>query len=59
MLGWALTFFVLALIAAVLGFGGLAGALSGVAQILFFVFLALLVVAFASRAFRGRSSHRP
>ncbi|HIG21862.1 DUF1328 domain-containing protein [Henriciella sp.] len=43
MLGWALTFFVLAIIAAVFGFGGIAGASAGIAQILFFVFLALLL----------------
>ena len=41
MLGWALTFLVVALIAAALGFGGIAGASAGIAQILFFVFIAL------------------
>ena len=44
MLGWALAFFILAIVAAALGFGGVAGASAGIAQILFFVFLALLVV---------------
>ena len=34
MLGWALTFLVIALIAAALGFGGIAGASAGIAQIL-------------------------
>lgn len=55
MLGWALTFFVLALIAAALGFGGIAGASAGIAKILFFVFLVLLVLSFVVRAFKGRS----
>ncbi len=55
MLGWALGFFVLAIIAAALGFGGIAGASAGIAQILFFVFLALLVLTFVARAVRGRS----
>jgi len=55
MLGWALTFFILAIIAAVFGFGGIAGASAGIAQILFFVFLALLVLSFVARAVRGRS----
>ena len=55
MLGWALTFFILAIIAAALGFGGIAGASAGIAKILFFVFLALLVLSFVVRAFRGRS----
>jgi uncharacterized membrane protein YtjA (UPF0391 family) len=44
MLHYALIFFVVALIAAVLGFGGIAGAAAGIAKILFFVFLILFVV---------------
>jgi uncharacterized membrane protein YtjA (UPF0391 family) len=44
MLHWAITFLILALIAAVLGFGGLAGTLTGFAKILFFVFLVMLVL---------------
>lgn len=44
MLSWALIFFVVAIIAAVFGFGGIATASAGVAQILFFLFLALFVV---------------
>ena len=54
MLGWALTFLVIALIAAALGFGGIAGASAGIAQILFFVFIALFVVAMIARALQGR-----
>ena len=46
MLGWAVTFLVIALIAAVLGFGGIAGTAVGIAKILFFVFLALAVLSF-------------
>lgn len=51
MLSWVLTFLVVALIAAVLGFGGLAGQLAWIAQILFGVFLILFIV---SLIFRGR-----
>ena len=54
MLGWALTFLVVALIAAVLGFTGIAAASAGVAQLLFYVFIALFVVAMIARAVRGR-----
>ncbi len=54
MLGWALTFLVIALIAAAFGFGGIAGASIGIAQILFFVFLVLFVVAMIARAAQGR-----
>lgn len=43
MLGWTLTFFIIALIAAALGFGGIAGASAGIAQILFIVFLVLFL----------------
>ncbi len=41
---WTLVFLVVALIAAVLGFGGIAGASVGIAKILFFVFLAVAVI---------------
>jgi uncharacterized membrane protein YtjA (UPF0391 family) len=55
MLGWSLTFLILALIAGLLGFAGLAGAAAGIAKILFYVFLILLVVSFLARAIRGQS----
>lgn len=54
MLSWALSFFILAIVAAALGFGGLAGSLAGVAQILFFIFLVLLLVSLVANAVRGR-----
>jgi uncharacterized membrane protein YtjA (UPF0391 family) len=44
MLSWALIFFVVAILAAVFGFGGIASASAGIAQILFFLFLVLFVV---------------
>ncbi|OHD04954.1 DUF1328 domain-containing protein [Sphingopyxis sp. RIFCSPHIGHO2_12_FULL_65_19] len=44
MFKWALIFAVIALVAAVLGFGGVAGAAAGIAKILFFVGLALVVL---------------
>jgi uncharacterized membrane protein YtjA (UPF0391 family) len=54
MLGWALTFLVVALIAAALGFGGIAGASASIAQVLFFIFIALFVIAMIARAVRGK-----
>jgi uncharacterized membrane protein YtjA (UPF0391 family) len=54
MLGWAVTFLVIALIAALFGFGGIASASAGIAQIIFFVFIALFVIAMIMRAIRGR-----
>lgn len=44
MLHWSLVFLVIALIAAILGFGGIAGTAVGLAKILFFVFLVLWLV---------------
>jgi uncharacterized membrane protein YtjA (UPF0391 family) len=52
MLGWALTFLVVALIAAALGFGGIAGASAGIAKILFFVFLILFAISLVVRITR-------
>ncbi|AKH70683.1 small integral membrane protein [Spongiibacter sp. IMCC21906] len=54
MLGWSLVFFLVAVIAAALGFGGIAGAATGIAKILFFVFLALLIISLVAQAARGR-----
>ena len=44
MLYWAAVFFVIALLAAVFGFGGIAASAVGVAKVLFFVFLILAIV---------------
>ena len=54
MLNWALTFLVIALIAALLGFTSVAGAAMGIAKILFYVFLILFLVSLVSHLFRGR-----
>ena len=56
MLGWALTFLVVALIAAVLGFTTIAGAAMGVAKILFYVFLVLFLVSIVMHFIRGRGT---
>ena len=45
MLRWALGSFLVAILAAVLGFGGIAIAAAGIARILFFLFLVLFLVA--------------
>ncbi len=46
MLHWAATFFVIAIIAALLGFTSIAGSAIEIAKILFFVFLILSIVIF-------------
>jgi uncharacterized membrane protein YtjA (UPF0391 family) len=59
MLGWALIFFVLALVAAYMGFYALAGLAAVVAKLLLVVFLILLIVSAFSGAIRGPSSRNP
>ncbi|MBX9945563.1 MAG: DUF1328 domain-containing protein [Reyranella sp.] len=54
MLSWALAFLVIALIAAVFGFGGVASTAVGFAQICFFVFLVLFVVSALFHVVRRR-----
>ncbi|MGL4309125.1 MAG: DUF1328 domain-containing protein [Paracoccaceae bacterium] len=54
MFGWALTFLVVALIAAALGFGGVAGTSASIAQVLFFIFLAFFVASLLMRVLRGK-----
>ncbi|MCM2369246.1 DUF1328 domain-containing protein [Aporhodopirellula aestuarii] len=44
MLGWALTFLIIALIAGALGFGMVAGTAATIAKVLFFVFLVLFII---------------
>lgn len=44
MLGWALVFFIVAIIAALFGFTGIAIAAASIAKLLFFLFLILFVV---------------
>jgi uncharacterized membrane protein YtjA (UPF0391 family) len=53
MLGWAIGFFIAALVAAVFGFGGIATAFTGIAIILFWVFLALFVLSLVFGTFGG------
>jgi len=45
MLYWAVVFFIIALVAAFLGFGGVASPASGIAQVLFFVFIVVFLIA--------------
>jgi len=56
MLGWALTFLILSLIAAVLGFGGIASAAASIGQVLFFVFLVIFLASLILHFVRGRSA---
>ena len=59
MLYWAVVFFILALVAGLLGFGGLAATAGGIAQILFFIFLVLFVVSLLYGRLTGRRPPMP
>jgi uncharacterized membrane protein YtjA (UPF0391 family) len=59
MLRWTLIFLVVALIAALLGFGNLAGDASEIARILFFVFLVLTLVGLLYSLLTGRKPPLP
>jgi len=48
MLNWAVIFFVIAIVAALLGFTRIAGTSMQIAKILFFIFIILAVVVFVS-----------
>ena len=53
MFSWAVTFFIIALIAAVFGFGGIAASAAGAAKIVFFVALAFAIVGFVANKFKS------
>lgn len=55
MFGWALMFLIVALIAAALGFGGVAGTAMSAAQIIFFVALIAFAISAVIGLMRGRS----
>lgn len=55
MIGWALTFLVVALVAAVFGFGGIAGTAVEIAKLIFFVAVVLFAISAVVGLLRGRS----
>ena len=59
MLRWALIFLVIAILAAIFGFGGIAATATGIAQILFYIFLVLFVVSLIFGLLGGNSKTPP
>ncbi len=59
MLGWAVTFLVVALIAGALGFGVIAGVAVEAAKIVFFVAIVLFAISALVGLIRGRSPTVP
>ena len=56
MLHWALVFVVVALVAALLGFGGLAAGAAAIAKVLFFAVLVLAALSFLAGVLRDRTA---
>lgn len=54
MFGWAITFLIVALIAAVLGFGGIAGTAVSIAKLIFFVAIILFAISLVYGLITGR-----
>jgi uncharacterized membrane protein YtjA (UPF0391 family) len=54
MLGWALAFFIVSLIAAIFGYSGIATGAAGIAKILFFGFLILAAISLVAGIVSGR-----
>ena len=54
MLGWVITFLIIALITGVLGFGGVAGASIEIAKAIFFIAVILFIVSAVIGVARGR-----
>jgi uncharacterized membrane protein YtjA (UPF0391 family) len=55
MLQWAIVFFVLAICAGILGFGGIAVMSAEIARLLFFAFIVLFILASLIHALRGKT----
>jgi uncharacterized membrane protein YtjA (UPF0391 family) len=55
MIGWAITFLIVALVAAIFGFGGIAGAAVDIAKLIFFVAIVLFAISAVIGLLRGRS----
>ena len=55
MLSWVVTYLIIALIAGVLGFGGIAGASVEIAKAIFFIAVILFIVSAVVGVARGRT----
>jgi uncharacterized membrane protein YtjA (UPF0391 family) len=59
MLRWAAAFFIIAIIAAVFGFGGIASGSAEIARVLFFLFLVVFIVSLIWGLLTGRRGGVP
>ncbi len=54
MLGWAVVFLIVAIVAAIFGFGGIAAGAVAIAKILFWIFLVLFIISLITGYARRR-----
>ena len=59
MLHWSVAFFVVAIIAAVFGYGGIAAGSAEIGKFLFFVFIVMFALSLLWSLFTGRRPRRP
>jgi uncharacterized membrane protein YtjA (UPF0391 family) len=59
MLTWVITFFLLAVVAGILGFGGIAGTFASIAQFLAVLFVILFVASLIYSMVSGKRSNPP
>jgi uncharacterized membrane protein YtjA (UPF0391 family) len=59
MLRWSLAFFIVAIIAAVFGFGGIASGASEIARVLFFIFVVVFLISLLWGLAAGRRPPLP
>jgi uncharacterized membrane protein YtjA (UPF0391 family) len=59
MLNWAITFFLMAVVAAILGFGGVAGTFVEIAKFLAILFVVLFVASLVFGLVTGRRANPP
>jgi uncharacterized membrane protein YtjA (UPF0391 family) len=56
MLSWVVTFLIIALVAGLLGFGGIAGASIEIAKVIFFIAIVLFLISAVIGLARGRGN---
>jgi uncharacterized membrane protein YtjA (UPF0391 family) len=59
MLRWSLAFFIVSIIAAVFGFGGIASGASEIARVLFFIFIVVFLISLLWGLAAGRRPPLP
>ncbi len=59
MLNWTMSFLMIAIVAAIFGFGGIASTAVEMAKVIFYIFLILFAVSFLIGILTGRGTPKP